>query len=109
MVTFPVTVLTRLLEDQADLEEDVAVEGTLEVVKNATNVVRSDTSLATVPKVVLEVTAVGSNRVVVTAEDMAEAVAEGLVARPASRAEDTVTCRVIAPKARSATTVSHFI
>jgi len=109
MATFPVTAPTRLLEAPAD-SEDVAAEGILEEeVKNATNVERSDTLLVTVLKVVLEVTVVGFSRVAATVEGTAVAVAEGLGARPASLAEDTVTCRAIALKARSATTVSPSI
>ncbi|MCJ1250025.1 hypothetical protein MMC30_007251 [Trapelia coarctata] len=111
MVTFPVTAPTRLLEAQVDSEEDVAVEDTLvEEDKNATNVERSDTLLATVLKVVLEVTVVvDTNKVVDMVEGMAEAVAEVLVARPVSLAEDTVTCLAIALKARSVTIVARSV
>jgi hypothetical protein len=111
-VTSLVIAPTKLpLEAQVDSEEDVVAEGTLEEVgKNATNVERSVTLHVTVLKAVLEVTVVvDTNRVVAMVEDMAEAVAEVLVARPVSPAEGTDTCRAIALRAKNATIVSRLI
>jgi len=111
-VTSLVIAPTKLLvEAQADSEEDVEAEGTLEeVVKNATNVERLVTLLVIVLKAVLEVTVVvDTNRVVAMAGGMAEAVVEVLAARPVSLAEVTDTCRAIVLRAKSATTVSRSI
>ena len=87
----------------------VAVVDTLAVVvdKNATNVVKLVTSLATAMTVVVEVT-----RVVAVEVAMVEAMAavtaavEEAVVKLATPVVDLDTCHVIAPKARSATTVS---
>lgn len=82
-----------------------------EVAKNATNVVKWDTLLAIATKVagvIMEV--VGMDRIRVVTDLVTEVATEVEVegrdkGRPVSPAEDTVTCLVIVPKAKSATTV----
>lgn len=78
--------------------------------KNATNVVKLVTSLATAMRAV-EVTRVVAAEVA-TAEAMAAVMAaveeeEEAVVKPATPVVDSATCHVTVPKARSATTVSY--
>lgn len=71
-----------------------------EVVRNATNAERSDTSLVTAPRVV-DTEAVSRVKAA-TAAVTVVAVGRG---RLATLAEDTATCPEIVPRAKSATTV----
>ena len=98
--------------DVADTEEVVVATRVVEeVVKNATNVVKTDTLLVTALRVALAVT-VAVEVVAAMAEAMEVAVVEAVTleeeaeAKPVILAVATVICLVIAPKVRSATTVS---
>lgn len=87
----------------------VATPAALEA-KSATNVVRSGTLLAIVPKVVVVAATAAAMEVgtaVVAADEVVAAAAEVAAAKHATLAAGSVTCLATAPKVKSATTVSR--
>ncbi|ERF77157.1 hypothetical protein EPUS_08461 [Endocarpon pusillum Z07020] len=111
-VTSPANAQTKSLMVVAGVPGVAAAADTLAVAedKNATNVVKLDTSLATATKVeeVTRVVAVGVAMAEATAAVMA-VVEEAVVVKLATPVVDLDTCHVIVPKARSATTVAKLV
>ncbi len=102
-------------EEEEEEEELAAAQqvgipaAVVEVARSATNAVRMAISLETAPKVEEADTAVDTRARAVTAVDLATAAdLAGVRARLVTPAAVMVTCLAIAPRAKSATTVSYL-